>query len=234
MIRLTYDLVSTRLTTPVFGESTLSLAASHRAKIRLTLLEDNAPRALAADETLTLNLAQAGKTDLTLATVSLTSSDLVSGQSNVYDTELDALNSDIEALLAINGDVRDDLPSAPARLDCAFYGAGQTDPEISAVPLPLLLVATTFAANATVSPASPGGLFRPFAITALTGGLATTLDGIATVRRSVGLCVWTDLSGSVALWRLVAGTDASNPGGGIVRPADYNASTNAKVWKEVL
>lgn len=73
-------------------------------------------------------------------------------------------------------------------------------------------------------------------ITALTGGAATALDGIATA----GINLTTDptlyavaISGALGLYRLEAGTDAeASPG--IIRPDDYHGTTNARVWKQVL
>ncbi len=69
------------------------------------------------------------------------------------------------------------------------------------------------------------------AITGLTGGGATNLDGILTAGRShtlVHLYVATELQD----WLLFTGTDAED-GTGIIRPDDYHATTNAQVWKRL-
>lgn len=75
-----------------------------------------------------------------------------------------------------------------------------------------------------------------YAITGLTGGGATKLDGIVTAGLDmVGSVVLINMTdGSPILWRLVAGTDAENAPGGIVRPDDYDGATNAFVWKSIL
>jgi len=81
------------------------------------------------------------------------------------------------------------------------------------------------------------------AITGLTGGGATKLDGLVTADVSVGFCAFLPalVIGSVAtpkMMHLVAGTDTENadPAAGviIIRPDDYDGSTNAKVWREKL
>jgi len=81
------------------------------------------------------------------------------------------------------------------------------------------------------------------AITGLTGGGATKLDGLTTTDVSVGFCTFLPalVIGSVAtpkMMHLVTGTDAENadPAAGviIIRPDDYDGSTNAKVWREKL
>jgi hypothetical protein len=75
------------------------------------------------------------------------------------------------------------------------------------------------------------------AITGLTGGGSTKLDGIATtalaVRSLVHVMREVDGLERLETWRLAAGTDAEDAAGGIIRPDDYHASTNAKVWKQL-
>ena len=78
-------------------------------------------------------------------------------------------------------------------------------------------------------------------ITGLTGGGSTKLDGLVTTDVAAGfqLEIFAAIGAlnQLATFRLYAGTDAANtdPDAGpvIVRPADYNASTNAKVWKRL-
>lgn len=70
-------------------------------------------------------------------------------------------------------------------------------------------------------------------VVGLTGGGATKLDGRATVDNDAGeaVCLFDDAASSaLRVYELAAGTDAeSSPD--VIRPDDYNASTNAKVWK---
>lgn len=75
-----------------------------------------------------------------------------------------------------------------------------------------------------------------YLITATTGGTSTDLDGIATAASATPLFTMVMLAfGSPPLpqlWQLLAGTDAASAD--VVRPTDYNASTNAVVWKKLL
>lgn len=72
-------------------------------------------------------------------------------------------------------------------------------------------------------------------ITGLTGGTSTDLDSIATVDLAVnytvllGVTIGASVPGKT--WVLQSGTDAEDPANGIVRPDDYAASTNEKVWR---
>ena len=76
--------------------------------------------------------------------------------------------------------------------------------------------------------AANGIVYDP-AITGLTGGGATKLDGIATVGVAAGRTQLVIISGLSHLYRLTAGTTVeSSPES--IRPDDYNAGTNAKVW----
>lgn len=69
-----------------------------------------------------------------------------------------------------------------------------------------------------------------FDITGLTGGGATNLDGQLTADVPVGRAVRFKVSTSEYFYRLEAGTDAeSSPL--VIRPDDYAASTNEKVWR---
>jgi hypothetical protein len=72
-------------------------------------------------------------------------------------------------------------------------------------------------------------------ILGLTGGNVTDLDGIVTTSLATGrlYIIAAPLGPTVPsqFWVLQAGTDAEDPANGIVRPDDYAASTNEKIWK---
>jgi hypothetical protein len=98
--------------------------------------------------------------------------------------------------------------------------------------------------NATLSPLAqmdPRYVVNLPAITGLTGGGATKLDGLVTADVLPGFQVDVFVSigslNQLATFRLYAGTDTTNTdpdlGPVIVRPADYNGSTNAQVWKRL-
>jgi hypothetical protein len=75
-----------------------------------------------------------------------------------------------------------------------------------------------------------GIAFKTF--TDLEGG-AGYLDGVATTGLSVPRCIAFPYGGQLAVYELVSGTDAeSSPE--IIRPLDFDAVTNAKVWKRLL
>jgi len=67
-------------------------------------------------------------------------------------------------------------------------------------------------------------------ITRLTGGGATNLDGIPTTGLAVGTIIIVYDDSESRIYRLTAGTDVENPPA-VIRPDDFNATTNAKVWK---
>lgn len=71
---------------------------------------------------------------------------------------------------------------------------------------------------------------RPLLRSALTGGAAGSLDGIVTVGLTPPLTAIVCASVTAYVYQLRAGTDAeASPT--IIRPDDYNGSTNAKVWE---
>lgn len=76
-------------------------------------------------------------------------------------------------------------------------------------------------------------------IDTLTGGAVDALDSIVTIGINLATyptlyIVLTGAGGGAQGWRLTSGTDAENSAAGIVRPDDYAASTNEKVWKLVF
>lgn len=73
-------------------------------------------------------------------------------------------------------------------------------------------------------------------INALTGGAAGALDSIPTASSAMttGRWVLAIVSGELSIWQLQAGTTAEDSANGIVRPDDYDGSTNARIWIKVL
>jgi len=74
-------------------------------------------------------------------------------------------------------------------------------------------------------------------ITSLSPGIVSpyALNYIQTVDLETNYTVLTGvtigLNAPGKTWTLKSGTDANNPAGGVVRPLDYNKTTNAKIWK---
>lgn len=106
----------------------------------------------------------------------------------------------------------------------------------------------TFKADVTrgVSPAIPIYTLSPLRasivnrsdLLGLTGGGATKLDGVATKTGSVvmvptGTIFMISYGRILQVWQLVEGTDVEAPSTGVVRPDDYNASTNARIWVQL-
>ncbi|MBS0328212.1 MAG: hypothetical protein JSR30_00035 [Proteobacteria bacterium] len=75
-----------------------------------------------------------------------------------------------------------------------------------------------------------------YSITGLTGGGATNLDGLLTANgATAAYAVVIVAFGSplaASIWRLEPGVDAAGPG--VVRPVDFNSSTNPQVWKQIM
>lgn len=70
-----------------------------------------------------------------------------------------------------------------------------------------------------------------FGITDLVGGGSTNLDGYATVGVGSLLFFVNSAAYGYGLWEKIAGTNVTDVGNGWLRPLDYNAVTNAFVWK---
>lgn len=75
----------------------------------------------------------------------------------------------------------------------------------------------------------PADLLNNFSYIALTGGASNALDSIDTVNMDVGTMVPVIRNGGISFYRLTSGNNAeASPT--IIRPDDYNATSNQKVW----
>lgn len=96
---------------------------------------------------------------------------------------------------------------------------------------------TTYIVLLRVSrPLSQGGpaVINASSINSLEGG-SDSLNFVvtATDTYSIGTIFCISFGNAGQWWKLVVGTDADDPTNGVVRPLDFNASTNAKVWKRI-
>lgn len=145
------------------------------------------------------------------------------------------LNDAVYALLGLgNDDADDDIREELCELELSYRAASANEWQ-KGRPLEFDLIASVnLADDATPTPigTSRGPRFYPD-ITGLTGGGTTKLDGIVTVGVAVPIVVVVYVSSELQFWRLATGTTAeSSPS--VIRPDDYNATTNAKVWTRVL
>lgn len=83
-------------------------------------------------------------------------------------------------------------------------------------------------------PTVAGNVINAFAIAGLTGG-SGQLDGLTTAdgRYPIGTVLLLSYGAAAQMWQLYTGTDASNAPAGVVRPTDFDPSSNAKVWKRI-
>lgn len=123
-----------------------------------------------------------------------------------------------------------------ARVECKFTESGASAADVVFRGSAILhrdLLQSAGALPASVFPLPNTPVFLS-AVTGYTGGGGTNLDGIVTTGLTAGLLAcFVHATEGLRFYRLVAGTDAeASPT--IIRPDDYHASTNAKVWKSAL
>jgi len=136
----------------------------------------------------------------------------------------------------------DDLSALMPAGTNSFYCHMQVQTTLSGVVkssqwIPLLVqsdvVRDTDGAVVSSTQPTPSASLYYKGITALTGGGTTALDGISTVGKT-NILAALYVSDELQWWRLFSGTTAEDSAKGIVRPDDYNASTNAQIWKRIL
>jgi hypothetical protein len=111
------------------------------------------------------------------------------------------------------------------QIDCIIRNEAIDEASTIPTPFPSYLTATQVGQNF---------LQNRFQITSLDGGGGTALDGIPTGPTAnptvpTDALVAIELGGSLSFYELVAGTDAESLPD-VVRPDDYAASTNERVW----
>jgi len=154
--------------------------------------------------------------------------DLTDAPGGFYVGTLDLSGDDLAAL----------MPAGTDRFYCHLQvetvtsaGVRQSSPWIPVLILSDICRDTDTAPVSSTQPVPSAPLYYK-AITALTGGGTTALDGIPTVGKT-SLLVLLYVSDELQSWRLFSGTTAEDAANGIVRPDDYNASTNAQIWKRI-
>lgn len=118
-----------------------------------------------------------------------------------------------------------------ADLELRWSNAGQTTWG-SAERINCVIENTVYSASVPNQPTTGNPTFLP-GVTSLTGGGAGSLDGVLTATVTVPQLYIVSLSTSSQLWILMAGTDAEDVAGGVIRPDDYHATNNAKVFKRI-
>lgn len=115
------------------------------------------------------------------------------------------------------------------RFYCQVAAGGPgSDRGATAAQIATYVLSTLFPMTGVTTIAVP---FLP-AVTVVSG--ANGLDQIATILLSPVVTVVDFVNAATAgqqRWQLVVGTTATGPG--IQRPADFNASTNAKIWVQI-
>jgi hypothetical protein len=161
-----------------------------------------------------------------------------------YTGSLDLNTTEISTAL-FRDDANDD--NDVASLECNFEltyqsgGSGGWRSSIELIPFTIyhdILVGDEATPASAANPAEyllkASGIEWLPTVTSQTGGTAADLDAVPTVAVTVGKVVMfkdADTSDLMRTYQLTAGSDAESAPT-VIRPDDFNASTNAKVWKQ--
>ncbi|MEY2500580.1 MAG: hypothetical protein QOI07_914 [Verrucomicrobiota bacterium] len=140
--------------------------------------------------------------------------------------------------LQVGSDVTADLPfnASAAVVEAALNllpgiiaqgGVTVTKPADGAYQVIWNVAGTQGSIPATLLRSATPRIYQLPAVTGYTGGGATNLDGITTRTSAINSLFVVVVNGVMSVWRLEAGTAATDTDAGIIRPADYDATTNA-------
>jgi hypothetical protein len=149
-----------------------------------------------------------------------------SGTTAYWTCQPNLATTPLDAALGLGGGT--DVSSLTATAEIGFITSGR---QTTTRALRCVIENDLFRGSESTPNAYPTGTTLTFyrTITALTGG-TDALDGIPTSGLGVGVLVQILIGGLLQTWQLQAGTTAEDVGAGVVRPDDYAASTNEKVW----
>jgi len=208
--------------------------------LRLSLFSGGIAAQLASGESLTISAKPAGQTEAdVLFSCTLTSADYSTTEA-LYLKTFTAYTTAALALLDLSdSNAKTDQASLVVDGYMSFTASGG-DPVEYDQTYELTLAAVKALPSDGTPLALPGPLdwlvahatrYLP-AVTGLTGGGVTKLDGLGTVGVTPPVLIELVISDVSSKWLLKSGTDAVD-GVGSIRPADYNASTNAKYWFQI-
>lgn len=237
------DLDDMRVTSSLGERSPVSeirLKARDSARIGFQFHRSGVPQLLAAGTVLTFGIKQrnafggdylASVTSFTAATtintVDFEDSDFYYGQLDLNTSEITTAIGTTEVQLL-----------GMAELEIDISGAGQRN---STETIDVVILndvnqggeGTPTSADPPYPSASEVARWKP-GVTSLTGGTSADLDSIPTTGLTPPYAVFINNQDVSAnnweTWILKSSTSAENVGNGIVRPDDYNGTTNQKVW----
>lgn len=197
--------------------------------IRLQFVRGSTPERLEASATISLRLKLTKEAATTLASCSswtrpAADSGYYTGTMSLNTTQITTSLFDLTANAETDEfTVFFELEWAPA----ADATAVRKSDDASIVLVRSVVTGTESAATDTTAATA---LQTLTSITALTGGTSTCLDAVATLNVSVGKLVALAITNEFQIWQLQSGTAAENAANGIVRPDDYAATSNEKIW----
>lgn len=81
---------------------------------------------------------------------------------------------------------------------------------------------------------SPGPVHPALHVYSALTGEDDSIASIVTVDELLPKVAFAVVDGVFSVWNLTEGDDEDSPSGGIIRPNDFAATTNEKIWKQVL
>jgi hypothetical protein len=162
----------------------------------------------------------------------------------LYRTTVSYITAALNTAFQVDGNAANDVASLDLHIGVGIRDAGDDNWRCNSNPVDLTLRNNVLRDDDGTPIALPDaeawlfryGMLNPGYWTALTGGASqSVLDARVTAGGAVptGHVVQTCIGGVLRTWQLQASTAAENEAGGLVRPDDYAASTNERVWVKI-
>jgi hypothetical protein len=246
---LTFDLDRKKCVEAVGSARVISAVEGKRGydeELAVQLVRAGVVYELQGTEELGYAIKSRGKYDMD-PLVSGSGSDFVWDEtSQLYRASVNYVTPALDALFFVDVDANNDVASLPLAIEIGWRSAPLENWKRNENDV-LLTLRNNYLREEDGTPAGEpdpvlwlirNGMVNPGYFTALTGGGNNTLDGVATVEGAevvitTGNVLMTAIGGVLRKWQLQASTAAEDAAAGFVRPDDYHASTNARVWVEI-
>jgi hypothetical protein len=155
-----------------------------------------------------------------------------SSTTGLYTATMNLRSDALNDAFNVDGNEANDIAS----IERVLYLGWSIDDVVvgSGAALPLTILNNGYRGTEGFAFPTANGVFSPFLCSAYEGGDADNLNAIATRLMPIGRVIALVIDGVLQFWQLTTGTAATDTAGGILRPLDFNADTNAKLWIQVL
>ena len=199
--------------------------------LEVYLVDKDGAKIVLGEGTLSLSIKAAGQREVTVLTVNDAAAQ--DSETKLITIPVNAFTDGVVDLLKLaTSSATDDVISIECDYDLIYTPV--TGRRVVSFPATLSIVSAVTLPTDTALAIQTTGIFQPFLCDDYEGGGSSNLDTIPTATRPVGNIIALVIGGQLQFWQLQTGVSATDTAAGILRPLDFDADTNAKLWIQLI